>query len=167
MKKKIVKNYIYEGLGFPIALHDVELVEFDGEFHPKLDVRNISDIAIISLVDQKYRLTGNQIKFIRKYFSKSLREFSAIVNESHMAVKKWENFNDQPTNMDINIEILLRLFIYDKVSIKFSNDKKQLASFYHQYQNLREIFSTQGLKNKSYSNKHGKSAWKHGGMTLR
>jgi DNA-binding transcriptional regulator YiaG len=157
VKKKIVKNYIYEGLGFPITLHNVELVEFDGEFHPKIDARKISDMAIISLVDQKSRLTGNQIKFIRKYFFKSLREFSIIVNESHMAVKKWENFNEKPTNMDINIEILLRLFIYDQTSIKFSNDKKRLVNFYRQYKILREMFAENAFKNKSGSNKHGRS----------
>ncbi|HSW75888.1 MAG TPA: hypothetical protein VLG50_02510 [Candidatus Saccharimonadales bacterium] len=157
MKKKILKNYTYEGLGFPITLHNVEFVEIDGEFHPKIDVRKVSDMAIISLVDQKSRLTGNQIKFIRKYFSKSLREFSVIVNESHMAVKKWENFNDKPTNMDINIEILLRLFIYDQTSIKFSSDKKRLVNFYRQYKILREMFAENALKNKSGLNKHGPS----------
>lgn len=156
MPKKILKNYIYEGLGFPITLHNVELIKFEGKFHPKIDVRKVADIAISSLVDQKSRLTGNQIKFIRTYFSKSLREFSVIVNESHMAIKKWENFKDKPTNMDINIEILLRLFIYDKTSIKSSNDKKQLSSFYRQYKTLKEIFRTEGLKNKLSSNKPSK-----------
>lgn len=157
MKKKILKKYVYEGLGFPIELHNVEMVSIEGEFYPKIDVRRIADIAITSLVTQKSRLTGNQIKFIRTYFSKSLREFSEIVNESHMAIKKWEDFKDKPTKMDINIEILLRLHIYDEIFIKATNDKKQLINFYHQYQTLTEIFTTQQFKNKSTKQSKGRS----------
>jgi len=143
MSKKIVKNYIYEGLGFPIELHNVEVVEFNGEFHPKIDVRKVADSAIKSLVLQKSRLTGSQIKFIRKYFSMSLREFSNIVNESHMAIKKWEDFNDEATNMDRNIEIMLRLHIYDHVVIKAKNDKNMKMEFYNQFVALTELFSHQ------------------------
>ena len=143
MKKIIRKNYIYEGLGFPIELHDIELVMFNGEYHPKIDIRQIADSAIKSLVLQKTRLTGNQIKFIRTYFSKSLRAFSGIVNESHMAVKKWEDFKDKSTNMDPNIEILLRLYIYDHTIIKSKNDNANRIRFYNYYLALTEIFSKQ------------------------
>jgi len=143
MSKKLVKNYIYRELGFPIELHDVEMVFFDGEFHPKIDVRKTADLAIKSLVSQKARLTGNQIKFIRVYLSMSLREFAKIVNESHMAVKKWEDFKDKPTNMDRNIEIMLRLHIYDYTAIKTKNDKKEKIEFYHQFLALTEMFSHQ------------------------
>lgn len=139
--KKIVKKFIYEGLGFPVELHDVEIVMLDGVYHPKIDVRKIADLTIKSLVIQKARLTGNQIKFIRTYFAKSLREFAQIVNESHMAVKKWENFKNKPTNMDLNIEILLRLHIYDHISVKSVNDKKEILEFYKRYLLLKEIFS--------------------------
>lgn len=147
MTKKFIKNYIYNGLGFPMELHNVEMVLFDGEFHPKIDVRSISNLAIKSLVSQKNRLTGNQIKFIRTYFSMSLREFAKIVNESHMAVKKWENFKDEPTHMDVNIEIMLRLHIYDYISIKTKKDKKEKIKFYNQFLALTEMFSHQSQAN--------------------
>jgi DNA-binding transcriptional regulator YiaG len=143
MSNKIVKNYIYDGLGFPIELHNVEVVEFKGELQPKIDVRKVADSAMKSLVLQKSRLTGNQIKFIRKYFSMSLRDFSKIVNESHMAIKKWEDFNDEATNMDRNIEIMLRLHIYDHVVIKAKNDKNMKMEFYNQFVALTELFSHQ------------------------
>src|SRR5579864_6768019 len=123
MTKKVMKTFTYEGLGFPIELHDVEMVMIDGEYAPKIDVRAIADDAIKSLVLQKTKLTGNQVKFIRTYFSASLRDFGKIVNESHMAVKKWENFKDKSTNMDPNIETRIRLYIYDKICVKNKNDK--------------------------------------------
>jgi len=141
MNKKFVKNYTYDGLGFPIELSNVEMIMIEGEYHPKIDIKKISDDAIHRLVLQKNRLTGDQIKFVRTYFSKSLREFAAIVNESHMAVKKWEAFGKKPTNMDLNIEILLRLYIYDQVVIKVKNNNKEKIEFYNKFEELNNIKS--------------------------
>ena len=136
MTKKVMKTFIYEGLGFPIELHNVEMMMINGEYAPKIDVRVIADNAMKSLVLQKSKITGNQVKFIRSYFSASLREFGKIVNESHMAVKKWENFRDKSTNMDPNIETRIRLYIYDQICIKSKNDK---IKFYDQYKAINEI----------------------------
>ena len=143
MGKQIVKNYTYTGLGFPVELHNVEMISFDGEMHPKIDVRKVADSAIKSLTSQKSRLTGNQIKFIRTYFSMSLREFAKVVNESHMAVKKWEDFKDAPTNMDRNIEIMLRLHIYDRIAIQLKSGNKEKIEFYNYYLALKKMFSPQ------------------------
>lgn len=143
MTKKIMKTFIYEGLGFPIELHNVEMIMINGEFAPKIDLRAIADTAMKSLVLQKSNLTGNQVKFIRSYFSESLRAFGKIVNESHMAVKKWENFKDKSTNMDPNIEVRIRLYIYDQICIKSKNDK---IKFYDQYKAINAILCKQERK---------------------
>lgn len=141
MNKKIIKNYIYEGLGFPVELHNIKMVKVGDEYHPQIDVRKIADSVIHSLVLQKSRLTGNQIKFIRTYFSMSLREFAKVVNESHTAIQKWENFQNESTNMDKNIEIVLRLHIFDRIIIKRKNDEKRKAEFYNKFLALTEMFS--------------------------
>jgi len=143
MSKKIIKSYIYDGLGFPVELHNIEMLKIGNEYHPKIDIRKVADSVIQSLVLQKSRLTGNQIKFIRTYFSMSLREFSKIVNESHMAVKKWENFQNESTNMDKNIEIMLRLHIFDHIFVKKQNNEKRKYEFYNKFLALTEIFSYQ------------------------
>ncbi|HLC81976.1 MAG TPA: hypothetical protein VJH68_04940 [Candidatus Nanoarchaeia archaeon] len=139
-KTKIFANYIYDGLGFPVELHDVEMVEFDGKLHPKIDIRKVANDTIKGLVLQKYRLTGNQIKFIRTHFSMSLRDFAKLANESHMAVKKWENFGNRETTMDKNIEIMIRLHIYDHVVMKKENGKSEKINFYNQFRALQNIF---------------------------
>jgi DNA-binding transcriptional regulator YiaG len=137
MKIKIVKSYIYEGLGFPIKLKDVEMVMIDGELHPKVDVRKLADQVIKELPFQKERLTGGQVKFIRTYFEMSLREFATkVVNESHTAVAKWEKMNEDITNMDLNIEYMLRLYVHEKVSVK---SKKEEQLFFEDYKTLREM----------------------------
>lgn len=137
MNKKIMKNYTYTGLGFPVELHNVEMIKLEGELHPKIDVRKVADSAIRLLVTQESRLSGNQIRFIRSYFAMSLRDFAKVVNESHAAVKKWEDFLGETTNMDLNIEIMLRLYIYDRVVVK--TEKKKIE-FYNRYVELTKIF---------------------------
>lgn len=136
MTKKTEKKLIYTGLGFPVELRNVEMVEFDGEWHPKIDVRKVADAAIEALVSQESRLTGNQVKFIRSYFSMSLRKFGTdVVKESHAAVKKWEDTRDKTTNMDLNIEIMLRLYVFDKIILP----KKQENDFHEQYKRLQSM----------------------------
>jgi DNA-binding transcriptional regulator YiaG len=144
MTKKLVKKYNYEGLGFPIELNNVEMFLVNGEYAAKIDVRSIANKAIKDLILQQTKLTGNQVKFIRSYFSFSLRDFSKIVNESHTAVRKWETFKNKPTNMDPNIEARIRVYIYDRIFIKNKNDK---LKFYDQYHAITEIVSQQKNRN--------------------
>jgi hypothetical protein len=137
VKKKILKNYTYSGLGFPIKLKDVTMLLVGGEWSPKIDVRAIANNVIAVLPYQDERLSGNQINFIRTYFEMSLRDFaSKVVNESHSAVAKWEKFGTNPTNMDENIESMLRLYIIDKVSVK---TKKQAQDFINKFRQIREM----------------------------
>lgn len=136
MKKKIIKKFKYEGLNFPIELLNVTMVMVDGEWHPKIDVRKVADAIIKEIPFQKERLTGSQIKFIRTYFEMSLRDFALkVVNESHTAVAKWEKFDGKSTNMDINIEILLRLHVIERVVAK---SQKQKNKFFDNYMELRK-----------------------------
>jgi DNA-binding transcriptional regulator YiaG len=140
MNTKVKKTYIYEGLGFPIELHNVEINQIRGEFIPKINIEAIADDAIKDLIWQKTKLSGNQIKFVRNYFSHSLRQFANIVNESHVAVKKWETFKNKPTTMDPNIEKTIRVYIYEKVCIKNIVDERK---FYDKYRVIKDIISKQ------------------------
>lgn len=46
MKTKIEPTFLYEGLGFPIELGNVEMVKFNTEWLPKIDVQCIADEII-------------------------------------------------------------------------------------------------------------------------
>jgi hypothetical protein len=70
----------------------------------------------------------------------SLREFALkVVNESHAAVAKWEKCSDKSTSMDINIEILLRLYVLERVLAK---SQKQRNQFFESYLELRQTSFT-------------------------
>jgi hypothetical protein len=65
MRKKFSARYIYEGLGFPVELHHVEMVKIGKEWAPKIDVRKVAKDVMKELPFQASRLTGAQIRFIR------------------------------------------------------------------------------------------------------
>ncbi|MBA2656613.1 MAG: hypothetical protein H0U70_06455 [Tatlockia sp.] len=138
MKTKIVKNFVYEGLGFPVELSRVEMYFIEDDWHPKIDVQKIANDVIEKLALQDTRLTGNQVKFIRSYYSMPLREFGdKVVHESHMAVSKWEKKADSPTNMNANTEHELRLYIIEKM---LSKSKKSQSKFYELYIATKRFF---------------------------
>ena len=141
MKTKMVQNYVYEGLGFPVELKEVEMVYFGDDWHPKVDVQKVSDEVIAELAVQEERLTGNQVKFIRSYYSMPLREFGEkVVHESHMAVSKWEKKGTLSTNMNSNTEHELRLFIVEKLHASSQESK---SKFYDIYMATKRFFSVE------------------------
>ncbi len=140
MRTKKLEKYIYEGLGFPIELHQVPVVKFEGEYHPKIDIRKISDKVIRELPFQKEKFTGNQIRFIRSYLRMALREFAkTVVKESHTAVNKWEKFGSNPTNMDDNIETVLRLYLIEKFCSKTLTQKNKFFNYFQKIRSLEFI----------------------------
>ncbi len=139
MKDKFVNNYIYEGLGFPVELKKVEMIFIDGDWAPKIDVKKMADEVIEKLAIQDARLTGNQVKFIRSYFSMSLRDFGEkVAHESHMAVSKWEKKGGMPTNMNANTEHELRLYIMEK---KIASSKASMPKFFDIYLATKRFFT--------------------------
>ena len=140
MKAKKLEKYIYKGLGFPIELNDVPLVEFEGKQHPKIDIRKVSENAIRELPFQKEKFTGNQIRFIRSFLRMSLREFAkGVVKESHSAVNKWEKFKTKSTNMDSNIETVLRLYLIEKFCSKTIAEKNKFFTYFQELRSLEFI----------------------------
>ncbi|MFO2766043.1 hypothetical protein SCX93_06515 [Legionella pneumophila serogroup 1] len=144
MKTKTESSFLYKGLGFPIELEHVAMICINGEWMPKIDVRKIADEAIKKLAIQEERLTGNQIKFIRSYFSMPLREFGkTVVHESHTAVSKWEKCENEITNMNENTEQVLRLYIIEQTQTKTKADQK---NFYLNFKRSRAFVNAKGKK---------------------
>ena len=91
MKTKIEKTYMFEGLGFPVHLTNVPMVEMRGEFILDIDFNKLQKAVLLHLCHKKTPLTGNEIKFIREYFSFTTIVFGYLFGYSHNAVLKWEN----------------------------------------------------------------------------
>ena len=74
------------------------------------------EVVLNSLAYRPVKLTGSEIKFIRKYFQMTVRDFAKRFSVKHPAVVKWEKTKDKFTKMDWATEKDIRLFILDKLN---------------------------------------------------
>ena len=118
--RKIEKNYIYVGFGFPIVLHDVPMVEIRGKWALDINYNVFQRVVLLLLAHLPAPLTGNHMRFIRKYFALKLVDFGQKLNVTHPAVLKWEKRGDNPANINPMTERQIRLFILDSL---LDNDK--------------------------------------------
>ncbi len=125
MKKKKIKKFIYEGLGFPIILRNVPVVEMLGEEILDIDFNALQKTVLLSLCHKDSPLTGSEIKFIRKYFELTLVEFGLKFGCSHSAVLKWEKYENHFAKIEVTTDVCIRLFIFSQLNRK-SGAFKQL-----------------------------------------
>lgn len=111
MKRKIEKLYTFEGLGFPVHLINVPMIEVRGEFILDIDFNKLQKAVLLHLSHKKTPLTGNEVQYIRKYFSLNITAFGRLFGYSHSAVLKWENQGDAFAKIAPTAEIYLRLYI--------------------------------------------------------
>lgn len=116
----------------------MELCFIENDWHPRVDAQKVADEVIKMLAVQETRLTGNQVRFIRSYFSMPLREFGEkVAHETHGAVQKWEQKGNSPTNMNSNTEHELRLYIIEALH---SKTKESKSKFYDLYMATKRFF---------------------------
>lgn len=107
-----MSQIIYKELGFPVILTDPQMVVLRGQELPKINMKYLQKTVFKMLVDCPHRLTGDQVRFIRKYKKLRQADFAAVLNMANQSVvSQWENKNDQPTGMDYNTEVVLRLWM--------------------------------------------------------
>jgi DNA-binding transcriptional regulator YiaG len=132
--EKIVKNYVYDGLGFPIILENALFHKVRGEWLLKIDVEKVADLAFKLISRKPAKLTGDEIKFIRTYLGKSKPAFAELFKLSHTAVTKWENAGASHAPISPSQEIVLRLYIEDYLNVgdrEFYKAYKSFESFVH------------------------------------
>lgn len=111
-EKKSQKTFTDYGFGFPVQITNAPLVRIRGKWTLDLNFEQYERAVLSALAHKPYRLTGNEIKFIRHHYEMPLKEFGKrFGNVAHSAVIKWEKFEDEPTNMNWACEKDIRLFI--------------------------------------------------------
>jgi len=138
-KRKIQKNFIYEGCGFPVHLLNVPMVHVRNVWAPELDYNKLDASVLQALAFKLSRLTGNEIYFVRHYFEMTTTRFATRFDVSFAAVLKWEKMSDQPTKMNWTTEKDLRLFI-----IKHTvNKPKILDELYGKLETVVEVMKSE------------------------
>lgn len=130
-RKRIEKKYVDHGFGFPVIIENVGIAEWHGEEVPMIDHFVLANLLLRSFPDKPARLTGAEIRFIRKFFEMTLLEFGRQFGVSHVAVKKWEDKGMNPTKMSWSTEKDIRMFVVRRLGLKPS----QFVALYDRLRN--------------------------------
>lgn len=118
-KMREVNNFVDYGCGFPVIVARVQKLPWgkDDEIiimsHGKY-----SQAVPRALAEKPTRLTGNEVRFLRLHYEMPLAEFGKLFDVSHPAVKKWEGKRDVATGMAWSTEVLIRLYVLNRLGVK-------------------------------------------------
>lgn len=127
--KKIKKLHIDYGLGFPVHIINAPFRKIRNEWVLDVNFKQYEKTVLLALATKKYRLSGNEVKFIRHFFGMKLKDFGSRFGDvAHSAVKKWENCGDTDTKMNWSTEKDIRMAIINSIR------PKALYKFYEEFQ---------------------------------
>lgn len=118
MKKKTIAKFEYDGLGFPIILLNVPLIEIRGCEVPDIDYNILQRIVLLALAQKPLPLSGNEVKFIRTYLEMTYTHFANKFGVTHASVIHWENAKNASAKITPTTELCIRLFILDELDAK-------------------------------------------------
>lgn len=130
-KRKTQAEFIDQGLGFPVRLRSVPMVQIRGVWTPDIDYDALSRAVLRALCFKPARLTGNEVRFMRVHHDLTLERFAEQFGLSHPAVMKWERAGEASTNMQWSTEKDLRLWLFLKLG-----EKEDAREFVAVYRNL-------------------------------
>ncbi len=126
MKKKTEKEFVYEGFGFPVVLHNVPMVEVRGEWSPLIDLNKLMEVVLITLCHQMSPFTGGQIAFIRHYFEMTGETFGKKFGVTQACVSKWEARGDESAKMEPATEFCMKLFVLESLHEEVERTVREL-----------------------------------------
>ena len=111
-------NLVFMELGFPVLLVDPPMVEVRGHQVPDVNLRELADTAFRLLVNKPARMTGAEVRFIRKHLRLRQADLARVLNmANHSVVSQWESKEDDPTGMEYNTEVLLRVWMAARLGL--------------------------------------------------
>jgi DNA-binding transcriptional regulator YiaG len=124
MKTTKRATFIFRGLGFPIKLVNAPLRKMVGEWTLDVNFNKLQLVVLEALLRKSTPLSGDEIRFMRKYLTLSTTEFGKIFGVSHVTVVKWESEQTRPS---LSTDVYIRLYIFDHLKAK----DKDFRNLYH------------------------------------
>ncbi len=123
-KQKVEKEIVYEGLGFPVILRNVPMLELRGVWTLDVDLNILQKVVLLALAHHPSDLTGNQIRFVRNWLGLTQTEFGKLFGVTHPAVVKWEKTGNKGSKMNLTTQRDLRLWLLDQLLMKDDDFRK-------------------------------------------
>jgi len=133
-RKVVTGNYRFDEVGLRVLLQDVPLVKCEecGTTEPVIrDLNGLMHAIAFAVVTHPCKLTGNELRFLRKYVGLSGEEFSKLVRIEPETLSRWENSQQE---IGKNSDRLIRFIVVSK-----SPDlRKQMEEFLEKYRELTD-----------------------------
>ncbi len=125
-KRKLQKEFVDHGFGFPIRLRNVPMINVRGVWTPDLNYETLANAVLKALCFKPVRLTGNEVRFIRLRSQMTLQVFATRFGVTHPSVIKWERQAEEHTKMSWSTEKDIRLF-----GLLQTEDEAHFLQLYH------------------------------------
>jgi len=109
--KIVRKNYCFEEMGIPVELQKINVIECShcGNVDPVIpNMDGLMHVLALAVVCTPCKLSGEEVRFLRKYANKSAREFSRFLHINHTHLSKIENGK---TEIGASLDKLIRLMV--------------------------------------------------------
>ena len=129
-------NFRYDQVGIPVLLLKIDLAKCPNCHNVDPIISNLDglmDAVASGLVNKPYRLTGKEIRFLRKYLGKSQQDFSRLVRVDSTTISKWENAQTPPS---ASADRLIRLLILS-MSDRLEEPREKIISLLSTAQETR------------------------------
>lgn len=101
------------------------MVMDEGEWIPDVNYSKLDKNILLEISKMPYQLTGNQVRFIRLHFEKTLEEFAEMLRVKHSSIIHWEKQKDEAAKITWGTEFAIRLFVLYQLgsgATKFQQD---------------------------------------------
>jgi DNA-binding transcriptional regulator YiaG len=110
------KDYLFTGFGFDILIKNAPMsVVFDEECLD-LNMKDLEELVIATLLKSTKKLSGPEVKFLRKHFGLSVADVSSHLRMNESNLKFWER--SQKTGFSQTEEYAFRSYIIDTMLSK-------------------------------------------------
>ncbi len=112
-----MQTLLFTELGFPILLVNPKMIEVRGHKLPDLNMKALQDAVFRALIDKPSRLTGAEVRFIRKHLRVTQKDLARVLEmANHTVVSQWESKEDAVSGMNRSAEALLRTWMVTVVN---------------------------------------------------
>ena len=131
MERKTEESVVNRSLGFAVELEQAPMRRIRGEWVLDVGPQRFQQTVLWKLIVNPAPLSGDHVRFMRLNLEKTMKALASHLGVSAAAVSKWEDKQEQPTQMNKGTEVLLRLFAAETLLDESGLSANQQDSVFH------------------------------------
>lgn len=112
---KIVRQYVYEGLGFPIILRNIKVFKSRGLWVPDVDYNELQAEVAKNIATHLHCITGNQLRFLRLHLGYNAYGLAMKMGVHPSQICRWEKAKENEIVMSMKSRSKLMKYFRAKI----------------------------------------------------